>query len=160
METIKATVVTPNVGSTPSEPISKPIIEESENVESFTQQFKDLFEAFSESIPNNSHEAKSSKDFFKQFTNYVGSQEFTDQVNEKAEKYKVPPKQIAKNFFFKVLGIIGDILGIVINTACSILDTAVSLLATLLHGAVSVIGKVGNGLVSIVTCNQTVKAIA
>lgn len=126
-----------------------------EDVKDFTAQFKGLFDAFAEQIPNNSHEAKSAKGFFKKFSNYVGSKDFEDAVNEKAEKYKVPPKQIAKNFFLKVLGIIGDILGIVVNTVCSIIDIAITLLATLLHGAVSVINKAGNGLVSIITMNQT-----
>lgn len=140
-----------NVEPTPCEQC----IPEEKDVKDFTAQFKGLFDAFAEQIPNNSHEAKSAKGFFKKFSNYVGSKDFEDAVNEKAEKYKVPPKQIAKNFFLKVLGIIGDILGIVVNTVCSIIDTAVTLLATLLHGTVSVVGKVGNGLVSIVTMNQT-----
>lgn len=140
-----------NVEPTPCEQC----IPEEENVKDFTAQFKGLFDAFAEQIPNNSHEAKSAKGFFKKFNNYVGSKKFADDVNKKAEKYKVPPKQIAKNFFLKALGIIGDILGIVVNTTCSIIDAAVTMLATLLHGAVSVIGKAGNGLVSIITMNQT-----
>lgn len=130
-------------------------IPEEDDVKDFTAQFKGLFEAFADSIPQGTHQAKSSKNLFKKFADYIGSKDFEDQVNEKAEKYKVPPKQIAKNFFLKVLGIIGDILGIVVNTVCSIIDTAVSLLATLLHGAVTVVGKVGNGLVSLVSLNQT-----
>lgn len=129
--------------------------EDENSVDNFADQFSKLFNAFAENIPNDSHEAKNSKNFFKKFSDYVGSDRFKNDVNEKAEKYKVPPKQVAKNFFLKVLGIIGDILGIVVNTACSIIDTAVTLLATLLHGTVSVIGKAGNGLVSIITMNQT-----
>lgn len=140
-----------NVEPTPCEQC----IPEEEDAKDFTAKFKALFDDFVEEIPNNSHEAKSAKGFFKKFSNYIGSKDFENAVNEKAEKYKVPPKQIAKNFFLKVLGIIGDILGIVINTVCSIIDIAITLLATLLHGAVSVIGKAGNGLVSIITMNQT-----
>jgi hypothetical protein len=130
-------------------------IPEAENVNDFTAQFSQMFNAFADAIPQGTHEQKSAKGFFKKFSDYVGSQKFADDVNEKAEKYKVPPKQIAKNFFLKVLGIIGDILGNVVNTACSIIDIAVTLLATLLHGAVSVIGKAGNCLVSVITMNQT-----
>jgi hypothetical protein len=135
-------------------------IPEEEEAKDFTTQFKALFDAFTEEIPNNNHEGKNAKGFFKKFSNYIGSKDFENAVNEKAEKYNVPPKQIAKNFFLKVLGIIGDILGIVVNTVCSIIDTAVSLLATLLHGTVSVIGKAGNGLVSVVTMNQTNAQVA
>lgn len=125
------------------------------SAEDLTNQFKAMFNAFADNIPNDSHEAKTAKNMFKQFSNYIGSNDFENSVNEKAEKYKVPPKQIAKNFFLKVLGIIGDILGIVVNTVCNIVDTTVTLLATLLHGAVSVVGKVGNGLVSVISLNQT-----
>jgi hypothetical protein len=135
-------------------------IPEAENVEDFTAQFSQMFNAFADAIPQGTHEQKSAKGFFKKFSDYVGSKKFADDVNEKAEKYKVPPKQIAKNFFLKVLGIIGDILGIVVNTVCSIVDTAVTLLATLLHGAVAVIGKVGNAVASVVTLNQTNAQIA
>lgn len=132
-------------------------IPEEENVKDFTAQFKGLFDAFTEQIPNDNHKAKSAKGFFKKFSNYVGSKDFEDAVKEKAEKYKVPPKQIAKNFFLKVLGIIGDILGIVVNTVCSIFDMAITLFATLLHGAVAIINKVGNAIASIITLNQTNK---
>lgn len=142
------------------EPTYEQCIPEEENVKDFTAQFKGLFDAFTEQIPNNTHEAKSAKGFFKKFSDYIGSNDFENAVNEKAEKYNVPPKQIAKNFFLKALGIIGDILGIVVNTVCSIIDTGITLLATLLHGAVSVIGKAGNGLVSVVTMNQTNAQIA
>ena len=135
-----------------NEPYIEPI-EKEEKVEDFAKTFSDMFNAFADSIPNNKE--ASSKNIFKRFADYIGSKRFTDDVNAKAEKYKIPPKQLAKNFFFKVLGIIGDILGIVVNTACSIVDTAVSLLANLLHGAVEVIAKVGNAITSVVTCNQT-----
>ena len=137
------------------EPTPTPSISEGESAEDLTSQFKAMFDALTDSIPQNTHQAKSSKNLFKQFSSYIGSDKFKDDVNEKAEKYKVPKKQIAKNFFLKVLGIIGDILGIVVNTVTNIIDTAVYLLSTLLHGAVTVINKVGNGLVSIVTLNQT-----
>lgn len=128
---------------------------EAESAEDLTAQFKGLFDAFTENIPQSTEQSKKTKNVFKKFSEYIGSKQFADDVNEKAEKYKVPPKQIAKNFFLKVLGIIGDILGIVVNTVCSIIDTAISLFATLLHGAVTVIGKAGNGLARLVSLNQT-----
>lgn len=135
-------------------------IPEEENVKDFTAQFSQMFNAFADSIPQGTHEQKSAKGFFKKFSNYVGSKNFEDSVKEKAEKYKVPPKQIAKNFFLKVLGIIGDILGIVVNTVCSIFDMAITLFATLLHGAVAIVNKVGNAIVSVITLNQTNNKIA
>lgn len=130
-------------------------IEDEDNAEDLTKQFKGLFDAFAESIPQNSHQEKSAKGFFKKFSDYIGSKSFKDDLEEKSEKYCIPKKQLAKNFFLKVLGIIGDILGIVINTVCNVVDTAISLLSMLLHGAVDVIAKVGNGLARVVSCNQT-----
>lgn len=128
---------------------------EDNETEDLTKQFKGLFDAFAESIPQNSHQSKSAKGFFKKFSDYIGSKGFKDDLEEKSEKYQIPKKQLAKNFFLKILGIIGDILGIVVNTVCNIVDTAISLLATLLHGAVDVIAKVGNGIVRVVSANQT-----
>ena len=172
MEVIQAKVVTPqqnvnvdpcvcNAQPTNSTPTwSNDTHTVDDETVNFTEQFKGLFDAFAESIPEGSHQEKSSKGFFKKFSEYIGSKEFEDSLAEKSEKYKVPPKQIAKNFFLKVLGIIGDILGIVVNTACSILDTAVSLLATLLHGPIEVVGKAGNAIVRVISCNQTNKAVA
>jgi hypothetical protein len=159
-QTVNAIPVAP-VEPTPVAPASEPICactEEKENLEDFTAQFKGMFDALTEKLPENSHQAKSSKNFFKKFSSYIGSKQFKDDVNEKAEKYKVPPKQIAKNFFLKVLGIIGDILGIVINTVCNIIDMAITVLSTLAKGCVTAVNRVANGIASAVTLNQTVVA--
>lgn len=43
------------------EPTCEQCIPEEEDVKDFTAQFKGLFDAFAEQIPNNSHEAKSAK---------------------------------------------------------------------------------------------------
>jgi len=138
------------------EDIQPEVVEEKEEtVDDLTKTFKSMFDAFSESIPEGSHQQKTAKGFFKKFSNYIGGEQFKNDLAEKSEKYKLPPKQIAKNFFAKVLGVIGDILGIVINTVCGIVDLAVTLLATLLHGAVTVINKAGNALCRLVSLNQT-----
>lgn len=158
---IQATVVGESNYQDPlmGEPIGTPIdtipnIAPSEE-DNLTEQFKNLFDAFADALPNGSQEQKTSKSFFKKFSDYIGSGSFKSDLKEKSEKYGIPAKQLAKNFFLKVLGIIGDILGIVINTALSVIDTAISLLSTILHGAVEVIGKVANGVARIVTLNQT-----
>jgi len=160
---IQATVVGQNNDSWDnySEPYVENVNDTNVNVEDnisdddFVGQFSKLFGAFANEIPNGSHEQKSAKNFFKNFANYVGSDTFKDDLTEKSEKYKVPKKQLAKNFFLKILGIIGDILGIVVNTVCGVLDLAVVLLNTLLHGAVGLIHKVASGIVGVVTLNQT-----
>ena len=129
-------------------------IPEEEDVKDFTAQFKGLFDAFAEQIPNNSQERKSAKRFFKKFSDYVGSKDFENDVNEKAEKYKVPPKQIVKNFFLKVLGIIGKFLGVVIKIGCSIISAAITLFTMLLRGTAAIIKKVGSAIASTVSSNQ------
>jgi hypothetical protein len=166
---IQATVVDSNQAY--QEPYSEPINIPSMDVEPsceakkeedvLTEQFKNLFDAFAEALPNGSQEEKTSKSIFKQFSNYIGSGSFKNDLKEKSEKYGVPAKKLATNFFLKVLGIIGDIAHIAVNTVCSIADTAIYVLSTILHGAVEVINKVANGIASICTFNQTnIKAIA
>lgn len=144
---IQATYVNPapNVGPTVN-PTPDPTIEE----------FSNMFNTFADNL-GNAGQAENAG-FFKRFADYINSKAFNDNVNQKAEKYKIPPKQLAKGFILKVLGIIGDILGIVVNTVTNIADLAVNLLSQLLHGTVEVVNKVANGIVSVITCNQTATA--
>lgn len=143
---IQATYVNPapNVGPTVN-PAPDPTIAE----------FSNMFNTFADNLGQQGQAQAENANFFKKFSDYISSKAFNDNVNQKAEKYKVPPKQLAKGFILKVLGIIGDILGIVVNTVTNIADLAVSLLSQLLHGTVEVVNKVANGIVSVITCNQT-----
>ena len=160
---LNATYVDPNVGTGYvdngfyEEPIQPtPVVQaQEESADDLTKQFSAMFNAFADSIPNGSQEQKTGKSIFKRFADYVSSKNFENDLNEKSEKYKIPKKQLAKNFFLKVLGIIGDVLGIVIGTVCNIVDTAVTLLSTLLHTAVTAVNRVANGIASAITLNQT-----
>jgi hypothetical protein len=101
---------------------------------------------------------KESAEFLKNLQRYFRNGAFKRDVEHTSRKYKIPPKQIAKGFLMKVLGIIHDVTGIAINTCCNIVDYIVSAISTVLHGAVKIINDLANGLVSVVTLNQTVIA--
>ena len=75
--------------------------------------------------------------------------------NETAKKYGIPPKKLAKNFFEKVLGTIGDVLGIAISAVDNAAHMVVNILSTVVHGAVNIVVGVANALASIVTLNKT-----
>jgi len=115
--------------------------------------FEDILNQFDdEGAPE---EAKEAKGMFKKFFDYISSSTFKEDVEETAEKYHVPPKQLAKNFFTKALGILGDILGIVFTTAGNILNTIVNVCSVVLHGAIDVLVKAGRALAGLVSLNQT-----
>jgi hypothetical protein len=135
----------------------EPISEPADETENLTKTFSDFVNAMVDALPE-SEENTEKKNFFRRFCDYIKSEKFDATLEEKAEKYKVPKKQIAKNFFLKVLGIIGDALGIVIDTVCNIASTLLALIAKLLNSAICVVNKAMNGLASLITLNQTVRA--
>ena len=120
--------------------------------------FEDILNQFDDE--NDSEEAKEAKGVFKKFLNYVSSNAFKEDVEETAEKYHVPPKQLAKNFLTKSLGILGDVLGIVFTTAGNIMNTIVNVISVIAHGAVDVIVRAGKALAGLVSLNQTNNACA
>lgn len=128
---------------------------ESDHGEDFAKIFNETLNKFSEENPNDSEELKSSKNFFKSFMNYIKSDKFEEDVNTNAEKYNLPPKQVAKNFFCKVLATISDVLGVVVNTVGNILHIVVDVLAVVANGVVDVIVKAGNALARLISGNHT-----
>ena len=123
--------------------------------EDFAKIFNETLNKFSEENPNDSEEVKKSKGFFKSFMNYIKSDKFEDDVNRNAEKYNLPPKQVAKNFFCKVLSTISDVLGVVVNTVGNILHIVVDVLAVVANGAIDILVKAGNALARLISGNHT-----
>ena len=123
--------------------------------EDFAKIFNETLNKFSEENPNDSEEVKKSKGFFKSFMNYIKSDKFEEDVNRNAEKYNLPPKQVAKNFFCKVLSTIADILGVVVNTVGNILHIVVDVLAVVANGAIDILVKAGNALARLISGNHT-----
>ena len=128
---------------------------ESGHGEDFAKIFNETLNKFSEENPNDSEEVKKSKNFFKSFMNYIKSDKFINDVNRNAEKYNLPPKQVAKNFFCKVLSTISDVLGVVVNTAGNILHIVVDVLAVVANGAIDILVKAGNALARLISGNHT-----
>lgn len=87
---------------------------------------------------------------------YLKSGRFKEKVNSEAYKTGIPPKKIAQGVISKAFGIVGDILGIAVNTVSCTLNGLVDLLSNILHSGINLITRVVNGLCRIVTFNQTV----
>lgn len=152
MET-NATIVTPVTVT----PVNQPNPELQQTIQETAQTIEDVVNSFSDQAPdcNCNEDVKKAQNIFSQFTEYIKGDNFKNCINESAKKYGVPPKKLAQNFFEKVLGTIGDIAGIAVNTVGAGAHTVINLLSTILHGAVNIIVNVANALVSIVTLNKT-----
>lgn len=121
---------------------------------SLQQVMNEALSSFSNEVPG-TEEEKKAKSLLNQFKDYIKTDSFKDDVNEASKKYGVPPKRIAEGFFSKVLGTVGDILGIAVNVICNGGHMIVNLLGTVAHGIVNLIQGIANGLASIVTLNKT-----
>lgn len=94
----------------------------------------------------------------KSIIDYLKSDTFVKDVNRKAYKTGEPPKQVAKSAIAKAFGLVGDILGIAVDTVNCTLNGLIDLLASVLHKGVDLISRLVSGLCRIITFNQTVSA--
>lgn len=101
---------------------------------------------------------KKAMDYLNQFNDYIKSGAFTQNIKETAKKYKVPEKELAKNVFEKVLGTVGDILGIAINVICDAGRFVVRIVGTVVNGVIDLIQHIFNGAARIITLNKTCTA--
>lgn len=101
---------------------------------------------------------KKARKTIKDFMDYIKSDKFKSDVHDTAQKYRLPEREVASTFIGKVLGTIGDLCGIVVNTVRGTAHTVVDLLSAILNGAVDVICNVANSLVRLVTLNRTCTA--
>ena len=86
---------------------------------------------------------------------YLKSNRFKKKVNSEAYKTGVPPKKVAQGVISKAFGLVGDILGIAVDTVSCTLNGLVDLLSNILHRGIDLVTKVVNGICRIVTFNQT-----
>lgn len=93
--------------------------------------------------------------FLNNLTNFFKSGQFARSCNSASKKTGIPPKEIAKGFISKLLGTIGDILGIGVNVIRSTATSIVDILTAIIKGAVNTVCNVANGLARIVTLNKT-----
>lgn len=96
--------------------------------------------------------------FFDNLKGFFQSGQFAQQCNSASKKTGIPPKEIAKGFISKLLGTIGDILGIGINVVRSFGNSIIDIITAIAKGAVNVVCNVAQGIASIVTLNKTATA--
>ena len=107
--------------------------------------------------PENKMSEKESKDFLKNFKEYVGSFEFKQKLKQASKETGIPTKTIANNFFEKALGTVGDILGVVVETTRNAGHTLIKIIDTVLNGAIDIICNIAQALFRLVTLNKTIK---
>lgn len=100
--------------------------------------------------------AEKSRNFVQKFLDYIKGVGFINRCNEISRKSGASRKTVAKTFLGKVLGTIGDVLGITLGTGKDILVTAVDLLAAVLKGGITILFNVAKALVRLCTLNKTV----
>ena len=98
------------------------------------------------------------KKFFEGFRNFLKSGSMEKKAEEISRKTGLPPKEVSKRFFLRVLGILGTGLEIVVNTAGDIVSSIINLIGRLLLGGVDLIMRTAKRLVRVVTLNQGMTA--
>lgn len=118
---------------------------------------EDPLEAVAEKSPKL---VSSSVDMIKGMISHLSSDDFVEQCEKLGEKHQLPPKVIAKNFCLRLIGMIGDCLDVAINVTRNFVKATIDLLIGILKGGIDIICDVAEGLVRVVTLNQTARAQA
>lgn len=105
-----------------------------------------------QSIPLN---PENDRRFIERMIHFLAGREFEEQCKSVGAKHNLPPKIVAKNFCLRILGTIGDILGITINVTRNFVKGTIELLVSILFGGIDLMCDVAQGLVTIFTLNQT-----
>lgn len=95
------------------------------------------------------------KNILANMLDYVKSGKFKESVQRQAKKTGIPASTIAKGALHKIFGIIADILGIVVSTACQTVNCVISILESVLKGVVTGIETLASGLIKVATFNQS-----
>lgn len=134
-----------------------PVTENSNGIPTVEVKADDFLNKFSDK-PLTEDPDKEAKGKLKSIISYLKSDTFEKDVNRKAYRTGEPPKKVAKNAIAKMFGIVGDILGIAVDTVSCTLNGLIDLLSNILHSGVNLIARVVNGLCRVITFNQTVCA--
>lgn len=100
-------------------------------------------------------ESPEDKTKLKNIISYLKSERFKKKINSVAYEKGIPPKQVAKGVISKMFGIVGDILGIAVETTYCTLSGLLDLLNTILQKGLDLIAKVVRSITKIITFNQT-----
>ena len=126
-----------------------------QTMDSTMEAIQEVMNDFSGEVINEAPNEKKAKSFLSSLKNYIGTQEFKNKINDTAKKTGRPPKEVAKNFFEKALGTVGDILGIAISVICDAGRMVVNIAGTICNSIINLIQSIANGIASIVTLNKT-----
>lgn len=102
------------------------------------------------------HEAKN---FIKQAMTYVKSESFSNKCDELAEKYKISKKKVAKTFFQKVLGQIGDKSKLAFDTFETGVMMFVNIISFILKKAIDIVFTLARLLFKAFTFNYTCSSV-
>lgn len=105
-------------------------------------------------------EEKEAKKFLKDVQEYIQSETFVKDCNAKAMKTGQSPRKVATTYIGKVAGIIGDGLGIAVDTVNIGAVGLIDLINTLLTKAINLICDIVRGIVATVTFGRTNKVTA
>lgn len=109
-----------------------------------------------EEDPNISkEEAKKSRKFLERLQEYMKSGYYSKKSYELSKNFKVPQKKLAKSFAAKVLGTIGDTLGIVIDAVKDVTFTVIEIIGLILTKGITLICHVAKAIVNMLTLNKT-----
>lgn len=126
-----------------------------QTMDSTMEAIQEAMNSFSSEVINEAPNEKKAKGFLNSLKSYINTQEFKNKINETAQKTGRPPKEVAKNFFEKALGTVGDILGIAISVICDAGRMVVNIAGTICNSIINLIQSIANGIASIVTLNKT-----
>ena len=108
-----------------------------------------------EPIQPTKQEEKEARKFLKDVQNYIKSDKFINDCNERAKCTGESPKKVAKTYIGKVAGVIGDGLGIAVDTVNIGAVGLIDLIGTLLTRAIDLICNIVRGIVRTLTFNRT-----
>lgn len=128
-------------------------------IEQTQQTFDSLTEEMAKGVPAQepAPEVKASK-FLTGFLDKLASQEFEQECEEVGKELNLPKQVVAKNFIMRCLGVVGDCLGIAIETSRGFVHGLIRIISWVLTQSVNVICNVAHGLARFITLNQTAKA--
>lgn len=100
-------------------------------------------------------EEKEARKFLKDVQDYLKTDKFINDCNKKAMRTGETPLKVAQTYIGKVAGIIGDGLGMAVDTVNIGAIGLIDLISTLLTKAIDVICNIVRGIVRTVTFNRT-----
>ena len=112
-------------------------------------------EEWNSKITHTKQEEKEARKFLKDVQNYIKSDKFINDCNERAKCTGESPKKVAKTYIGKVAGVIGDGLGIAVDTVNIGAVGLIDLIGTLLTRAIDLICNIVRGIVRTLTFNRT-----